>query len=219
MPGVETYSRIGSRGLPWTSVRRPVAWRSGRADNQARVVPSIVSRVHSAAARASGLNQSISAPPSAAASWLPRTPSAPTSMSRATTPSGSGPYPTTSPRCQTASTLPACVRTASSATRLLWMSDRTATRIEAERSSVRSGPPGAGPSPRTAAAGPWIAWVRAGYGAGAGGDHQPVRGQAGDGDVVHLERAAPQPADRLACRGELVGEVPALPGHERPASH
>ena len=34
----------------------------------ARLVPSIVSRVHSAAARASGLNQSISRPPSAAAS-------------------------------------------------------------------------------------------------------------------------------------------------------
>ena len=43
------------------------------------------------AARASGLNQSISLPPVAAASWLPRTPIAPRVVSRSTTASGSRP--------------------------------------------------------------------------------------------------------------------------------
>ena len=52
---------------------------SGRASSQARVSAPIVRPVHAAAARASGLNHSISGPPRAAASWLPRTPTAPIS--------------------------------------------------------------------------------------------------------------------------------------------
>ena len=85
------YSRSGSRGLPWTSVMSTIVSRSGRSDNHARLADDIVSLVHSAAARASGLNQSISRPPIAAASWLPRTPVALRSLKRATTASGSGP--------------------------------------------------------------------------------------------------------------------------------
>ncbi len=86
-----TYSQIGSRPLPWTSVKSAASRRSGRAASQDRVRSEITSRVHSMAERASGLNQSISVPPHAAASWLPRTPTAPTAARRSTTASGSGP--------------------------------------------------------------------------------------------------------------------------------
>ena len=90
--GVEvTYSQIGSRGLPWTRVNPARTSRSGSAPSQARVSSLIVARVQSIALRASTLNDSISGPPRAAASWLPRTPSAPISRRRATTASGSGP--------------------------------------------------------------------------------------------------------------------------------
>ena len=52
--------------------------RSGSAASQSRVAGrDPAARVHSIAGRASGLNHSISAPPTAAASWLPRTPIAP----------------------------------------------------------------------------------------------------------------------------------------------
>ena len=65
---VVTYSQVGSRGLPWTSVTPASSRRRGRASSHSRVAGVIVSRVHSIAARASGLNQSISVPPVAAPS-------------------------------------------------------------------------------------------------------------------------------------------------------
>ena len=86
-----TYSQVGSRGLPWTSVKAASDRRWGSAASQARVVSEMAVRVHSMAARASALNQSSSIAPLAAASWLPRTPVAPRAASRSTTPSGSGP--------------------------------------------------------------------------------------------------------------------------------
>ena len=90
--GVEVmYSQVGSRGLPWTSRKPSRSSVSGSAASQARVSAEIALRVHSAARRASTLNDSISRPPSAAASWLPRTPIAPRSRRRATTSSGWGP--------------------------------------------------------------------------------------------------------------------------------
>ena len=86
-----TYSQVGSRGLPWTSVKSVSILRRGRAASHARVASEMAVRVHSMAARASGLNQVISVPPMAAASWLPRTPVAPSALNRSTTASGSGP--------------------------------------------------------------------------------------------------------------------------------
>ena len=62
--GVEvTYSQIGSRGEPWTSVKPSRSMRSGRAASQERVASAIVVRVHSIARRASTLKLSISRPP------------------------------------------------------------------------------------------------------------------------------------------------------------
>ena len=58
------YSQIGSRGLPWTSVKSSLAARRGRAASQVACRFADPARVHSIAARASGLNQSISRPPS-----------------------------------------------------------------------------------------------------------------------------------------------------------
>src|SRR5689334_23941104 len=63
-----SYSHVGSRGLPWTRVRPPTSRRFGSASSHVRVGAEIVERVHSMAALASGLNQSISEPPAAARS-------------------------------------------------------------------------------------------------------------------------------------------------------
>ncbi len=125
---VVTYSQVGSRGLPWTRSVSSRSSRSGRASSQARVSGPIVACVHSIARRASTLKASMSSRPTAAASWFPRTPSAPIERNRATTASGSGPYPTTSPSCQTSSTDGIAASTASRAAALAWMSERTATR-------------------------------------------------------------------------------------------
>ena len=90
--GVEvTYSQIGSRGLPWTSVKSSRTSRSGSAPSHARVSSLIVARVHCIAVARVHVERLDLGPAQAAASWLPRTPSAPTSRSRATTASGSGP--------------------------------------------------------------------------------------------------------------------------------
>ena len=88
---VVTYSQVGSRGLPWTSRKSSRSSRSGRAASHVRVSSAIADCVHSIAWRASALKASMSSSPTAAASWLPRTPWAPISRSRPTTASGSGP--------------------------------------------------------------------------------------------------------------------------------
>ena len=97
---------------------------------------AIVSRVHSAAARASRLNQSISVPPRAAASWLPRTPTAPTLGEAARRPR---PAPGRSRRRRRAATRHRPRRRRRgprrAPTRLLWMSERTAIRIGGQGSS------------------------------------------------------------------------------------
>ena len=49
------YSQVGSRGLPWTSVKSDSVRRWGRPASHARVAGSIVLRVHSIARRASWL--------------------------------------------------------------------------------------------------------------------------------------------------------------------
>ena len=75
-----TYSQIGSRGLPWTrlNVRLRAALGQGRQPVRGRPARS-AARVHSIAARASGLNQSISRrrrPPRRGCRATPTAPSA-----------------------------------------------------------------------------------------------------------------------------------------------
>ena len=85
------YSQMGSRGLPWTSVKAPSERRSGRASRAARDAGVRTRAVHSTATRASSLNQSASISPVAAESWFPRTPTAPSRVRRSTTSLGWGP--------------------------------------------------------------------------------------------------------------------------------
>lgn len=97
---------------------------------EAAVSGSRCARVHFAASAASELNHSVPIAPVAAASWFPSTETAPASASRATTPFGSDPYPTVSPRFQIVSTprSSASASTASSATRFACTSEISATR-------------------------------------------------------------------------------------------
>ena len=161
--------RLGDRRrgdvLPGRVARAAVDQRERRRRSVARGGPrasrastgEIRARVHSIAARASGLNQSISGRPRPprrgcrGRRWRRRRRGArPRRRVRARS-------PTTSPRCQTASTVPTWARTASRARRLLWMSDRTAIRMDGQRSS--------GPLTTAAAL---ARRDRAGYAAGAG---------------------------------------------------
>ena len=91
IPELVMYSQIGSRGEPWTAVMCPSRRTSGRVAMYAREFASITSRVHSIAARASGLKYAASTVSIAAPSWLPRTLRAPIAWSAAITSFGCGP--------------------------------------------------------------------------------------------------------------------------------
>src|SRR5829696_195601 len=205
-----TYSQIGSRGEPWTSVNPSRSRRSGSPSSHARVSFVIVALVHSLARRASTLKDSISGPPAAAASWFPRTPIAPTSRSRATTSSGSGPYPTTSPSCQTSSTDGIAASTASSASRLAWISESTATRTPARVAR----PTG---SERTAAPLRGIAREPHVDRSATRDDDEAVVLEPGDASRDDARPAGPQRPHRAVRRGELVLHGMTLPRDEHAA--
>src|SRR2546427_975861 len=127
----------GPAGDAWTSVASSTSRTSGRAPIQAWASVSSRSRVHSAAARAWGLNQSRSSCPATARSWLPPTTAWQRSPTRSMQAAGSAPYPTTSPRQKTASLRSAAsARTARSASRLAWTSERTAYRTADDQDPV-----------------------------------------------------------------------------------
>jgi len=122
------YSQSGSRGEPWARVNAPSTRVCGLPASQRRAAGVSCCADHSTARRAASLNKSVPISPMAAASWFPRTPRAPSRWSRCTTPTGSGPYPTTSPRCQTASNGDSASRMDSRAARFPWTSESSATR-------------------------------------------------------------------------------------------
>ena len=147
---VVMYSHVGSRGLPWTRVISSISRRSRERRRATPASSGEIRRpVHSIARAGRRVEvRRSSSWPRAAASWLPRTPTRPdlaqpgddlVGMRARSRPRR--------PRCQTASTSPRAARTASSAGRLAWMSERTAIRIAAERSAAspraRAGSPGA----------------------------------------------------------------------------
>src|SRR6476619_1672997 len=108
-----------------------------------------------------------------------------------------------------ASTVPILARTVSRATRLLWMSDRTAIRTGSNLAVRRS---------------PWPTLARRGVprvgrrdASPAGRDDQPITVEPGHVHLPDGHRAAAERGDR-PFRGDQLGrQVAALPGDQDPA--
>src|SRR6188768_283181 len=108
-----------------------------------------------------------------------------------------------------ASRAPTFARTASRASRLLWMSESTTIRTPSNLAACRS------PWPPLARA--RVAWVSGRNAAARGDDDQSVAVEAVDGDGTDIERPAAERIDRPFRGGELPIDVAALPGDERAA--
>src|SRR6476646_1822182 len=108
-----------------------------------------------------------------------------------------------------ASTSPILASTASSAVRLLWMSDSTAMRTETNLAAHRS--------PRPASAHARIARIRRWDAPARGGDHQPMPLEAGHVDRHDDHRTAAERVDRPFRGGQLGPDVTPFPGDQAAA--
>src|SRR5258705_5881390 len=106
-----------------------------------------------------------------------------------------------------ASTAPVFARTASSASRLLWMSETTTIRTPSNLAACRS--------PWPSLARPGVAWIAGRDPAARGGHDQPVPVEPVDRDRMDLERSSAERIDRPFRGGQLAVEVAAFPGDER----
>src|SRR5467141_3973514 len=103
-----------------------------------------------------------------------------------------------------ASTAPIAPRTASSATRLLWMSETTAIRTRSNLAARQS--------PRPSLARRGIAWVVGPDPAARGRDHEAMAIEPRDVHGPDRHRPAAEPLDRPFRGGQFRGQVAPLPG-------